>query len=99
MADLYRSNNFIGFCVGKTITNGKQVQGGSCNPTPMGDIPSVDNMPSVKFQFPPNGGNVAANTEFTIVMVGTPACLFTGWSLLTYLLEHPRNANRYLHQR
>ena len=39
-------NNFIGFCVGKTITNGLQVQTGSCNPTPMGDIPSVDNMAS-----------------------------------------------------
>lgn len=65
---LVSTNNFIGFCVGKTITNGKQVQGGSCNPTPMGDIPSVDNMPSVKFQFPPNGGNVQADTAFTIIM-------------------------------
>jgi hypothetical protein len=65
---LVSTNNFIGFCVGKTITNGKQVQAGSCNPTPMGDIPSVDNMPSVKFEFPPNGGNVAADTQFTIVM-------------------------------
>lgn len=65
---LVSPNNFIGFCVGKTITNGKQVQAGSCNPTPMGDIPSVDNMPSVKFQFPPNGGNVQPNTAFTIIM-------------------------------
>lgn len=40
-------NNFINFCVGKTITNGEQVQTGSCNPTPMGDIPSTNNM--VKF--------------------------------------------------
>jgi len=65
---LVSNNNFIDFCVGKTITNGKQVQGGSCNPTPMGDIPSVDNMPSTKFQFPANGGNIQANTAFTIVM-------------------------------
>jgi len=42
-------NNFINFCVGKTITNGKQVQTGSCNSTPMGDIPSVDNMASFFF--------------------------------------------------
>ncbi|KAF9651289.1 hypothetical protein BDM02DRAFT_3163282 [Thelephora ganbajun] len=65
---LVSPNNFIGFCVGKTITNGKQVQGGSCNPTPMGDIPSVDNMPSVKFEFPSNGGDIQPNTPFTIVM-------------------------------
>jgi len=65
---LVSTNNFINFCVGKTITNGLQVQGGSCNPTPMGDIPSVDNMPSAKFQFPANGGNVDANTAFTVVL-------------------------------
>jgi hypothetical protein len=65
---LVSTNNFIGFCAGKTLTNGKQVQAGSCNPTPMGDIPSVDNMPSVKFEFPPNGGNVEPDTPFTIVM-------------------------------
>lgn len=93
------SNNFIGFCVGKTITNGLQVQGGSCNPTPMGDIPSVDNMPSVKFEFPPNGGNVQANTEFTIVMVRSLARALVTLSLLTWLSEYQRNANRYLHQR
>lgn len=65
---LVSNNNFIDFCVGKTITNGKQVQGGSCNPTPMGDIPSVDNMPSCKFASPPNNGNIAANTAFTITL-------------------------------
>lgn len=65
---LVSPNNFINFCAGKTLTNGQQVQGGSCNPTPMGDIPSVNNMPSCKFQFPPNGGNVDANTAFTVVL-------------------------------
>ena len=35
----------------------------------MGDIPSVNNMPSCKFQFPTNGGNVDANTQFTVVLV------------------------------
>jgi len=65
---LVSDNNFIAFCQGKTITNGKQVQGGSCNPTPMGDIPSADNMPSCKFEFPPNNGNVDANTAFTIAL-------------------------------
>jgi transcription initiation factor TFIID subunit 15 len=65
---LVSTNNFINFCVGKTITNGLQVQAGSCNPTPMGDIPSVDNMPSCKFQFPTNNGNVDPNTQFTVVL-------------------------------
>jgi len=63
---LVSPNNFIGFCVGKTITNGKQVQTGSCNPTPIGDIPSVDNMPSAKFNSPRNFDTIAANTPFTI---------------------------------
>jgi len=67
---LVSTNNFINFCVGKKngITNGLQVQTGSCNPTPMGDIPSVDNMPSCKFQFPANGGNVEPNTGFTVIL-------------------------------
>jgi hypothetical protein len=63
---LVSTNNFINVCAGKTLTNGLQVQGGSCNPTPMGDIPSVDNMPSCKFEFPANGGNVDPNTAFTV---------------------------------
>jgi len=25
------NNNFINFCAGKTLTNGKQIEGGSCN--------------------------------------------------------------------
>lgn len=63
---LQSTNNFINFCVGKTITDGQQIQGGSCNPAPMGDIPSSANMPSAKFQFPTNGGNIPANQAFTI---------------------------------
>lgn len=63
---LVSSNNFINYCVGKTLTDGQQVKTGSCNPTPMGDIPSVDNMPSAKFQSPKNFDTVPANTPFTI---------------------------------
>jgi hypothetical protein len=44
--------SFIAFCKGKTITNGKQVTQGSCNPTPMGDIPSTSNMVSSKASIP-----------------------------------------------
>ncbi|KAJ6490803.1 hypothetical protein C8R47DRAFT_977146 [Mycena vitilis] len=48
-ASLTSSNNFINFCatVNTAITNGKQLETGSCNPAPMGLIPSSTNMPSV----------------------------------------------------
>jgi len=68
IASLTSSNNFINFCLGKQLTNGKQVTSGSCNPAPMGDLPSVDNMPSAKFTNPPNGGTVPANQAFSITM-------------------------------
>jgi len=71
VASLTSSNNFINFCLtvpNLPITNGKQITTGSCNPAPMGVIPSVDNMPSAKFVFPTNGGNVTENTAFTIQM-------------------------------
>lgn len=71
VASLTSSNNFINFCLtvpNLPITNGKQIATGSCNPAPMGAIPSTSNMPSAKFTFPANGGSVAANTAFTISM-------------------------------
>ncbi|CAK5264984.1 unnamed protein product [Mycena citricolor] len=68
-ASLTTTNNFINFCAltlpGTPLTNGLQVTTGSCNPAPMGLIPSVDNMPSAKFVFPKNNGSVQANTAFT----------------------------------
>jgi hypothetical protein len=63
---LTSTNNFINFCIGNTTTNGQQITTGSCNPAPMGLIPSVDNMPSAKFVFPPNLGVVTPNKNFTI---------------------------------
>ncbi|KAF7319835.1 GMC-OxRdtase-N domain-containing protein [Mycena kentingensis (nom. inval.)] len=69
-AALVSKNNFINFCVPtlpKTpITNGLQTTTGSCNPTPIGLIPAVGKMPSVKFQSPANLDTIAANTPFTI---------------------------------
>ena len=62
---LTSNNNFIGFCAGKTITDGLQIKTGSCNPIPMGDIPSVTNMPAAAFTFPQNGQDLAANQTFT----------------------------------
>jgi hypothetical protein len=71
VASLTSTNNFINFCLtvpNLPLTNGKQISTGSCNPAPMGIIPSSANMPSAKFVFPPNGGTIKANTAFTVKM-------------------------------
>jgi len=71
VASLTSTNNFINFCLNfpnLQITNGKQIQEGSCNPAPIGVIPSVDNMPSSKFSFPTNFGTIKAGQTFDIVM-------------------------------
>ncbi|KAF4572519.1 hypothetical protein EYR36_007026 [Pleurotus pulmonarius] len=71
VASLTSTNNFINFCLtvpNLPITNGQQITSGSCNPAPIGVIPSVDLMPSSKFTFPPNMGTVPANKAFTISM-------------------------------
>jgi len=68
VASLTSTNNFINFCAGLEITNGKQIKTGSCNPAPMGNIPSTDNMPSAKFVSPKNLDNIQENTAFTIQM-------------------------------
>jgi hypothetical protein len=71
VASLTSTNNFINFCLtvpDLPITNGQQVQGGSCNPAPIGVIPSIDNMPSAKFTSPKNGDTIPANQAFTISM-------------------------------
>ncbi|KAJ7037543.1 hypothetical protein C8F04DRAFT_414754 [Mycena alexandri] len=65
-------NNFINFCVptlkNLPITNGLQITTGSCNPTPIGQIPSIANIPSAKFQSPTNGATLKANTPFNITL-------------------------------
>ena len=62
-------NNFINFCAtvpNLPITNGKQIQAGSCNPAPMGILASTANMPSAKFLQPANFGTVPALANFTV---------------------------------
>ncbi|KAF8480810.1 hypothetical protein DFH94DRAFT_429284 [Russula ochroleuca] len=63
-------NNYINFCktVNLPLTNGLQIQNGSCNPAPMGVIAPSTNMPSSKFVTPKNLDAVQANTTFEIVM-------------------------------
>ncbi|KAK0103509.1 hypothetical protein ONS95_005530 [Cadophora gregata] len=62
-------NNFINLCAGKTLTNGLQVLGGSCNGIPMGDIPAKANMVSSIITFPEAGDtSIVANTTFSITV-------------------------------
>jgi len=68
---LTSTNNFINFCLNDPklpVTNGKQISSGSCNPVPIGLIPSVDHMPSSKFVFPKNFDTIKAGQTFTIEM-------------------------------
>ncbi|KAJ7265662.1 hypothetical protein C8J57DRAFT_1069137, partial [Mycena rebaudengoi] len=71
-ASLTSTNNYINFCALTLpqieLTNGLQNLEGSCNPAPIGLIPSVDKMPSAKFSFPKNLGTVPANQDFTVTI-------------------------------
>lgn len=76
------ANNFINFCVGKTITNGLQNTAGSCNGigkmflcllllllteiTVMGDIPATTQMVSTIITSPKFGDTIAPNQEFPV---------------------------------
>ncbi|KAG0703047.1 hypothetical protein DFH29DRAFT_804000 [Suillus ampliporus] len=69
VASLTSTNNFINFCLtvpNQPITNGQQIAGGSCNPAPMGSIPSTANMPSAKFTNPKNLDVIPPNQAFTV---------------------------------
>jgi len=69
VASLTSSNNFINFCLtvpNQPISNGQQIAGGSCNPAPMGSIPSTANMPSAKFTNPKNLDVIPPNQAFTV---------------------------------
>jgi hypothetical protein len=71
VASLTSTNNFINFCLTVPqlpLTNGQQITTGSCNPAPIGIIPSSSNMPSAKFTNPKNGDTIPANQALTITM-------------------------------
>ncbi|KAJ7630462.1 hypothetical protein FB45DRAFT_1027684 [Roridomyces roridus] len=69
---LTSKNNFANICSlglpNVPITNGLQLTGGSCNPIPIGNIPSIQNVPSSKFQSPTNGETLKANTPFNVTL-------------------------------
>lgn len=60
--------NFINFCSGKTLTNGLQTKGGSCNGVPMGDIPASSNMVSTVITSPVPGNEPQANEDFDVTV-------------------------------
>ncbi|SPO07268.1 uncharacterized protein DNG_09962 [Cephalotrichum gorgonifer] len=59
-------NNFINFCDGQEITNGKQITTGSCNGIPMGRIPAVSNMISAMIANPLSGSQIPSDQTFRI---------------------------------
>ncbi|KAK1993076.1 hypothetical protein LX36DRAFT_616523, partial [Colletotrichum falcatum] len=61
-------DNFINFCEGKTVTNGQQLAGGSCNGIPMGMIPSQDNMVSAIITNPGPGERLPAGVSFNVTI-------------------------------
>lgn len=98
VASLTTKNNFINFCSGKTITNGQQVTGGSCNPVPMGDIIPKANMPSSKFKNPANFSKIPANKAFTIEMniINLQAGVFTNAQKTYYMAPQQLNGQKVL---
>ncbi|KAK1829340.1 hypothetical protein QBC39DRAFT_134713 [Podospora conica] len=60
--------NFINFCSGHTLTNGRQLPSGSCNGIPMGKIPAATKMISALITRPQPGDRLVANTTFEILV-------------------------------
>lgn len=58
--------NFINFCSGKTLTNGLQVQGGSCNGVVMGEMPAQNKMVSTIMLSPAHNDDIQANQDFDV---------------------------------
>jgi len=87
--------NFINFCTGKTLTNGTQVRGGSCNGVVMGDIPSTENMVSTIITFPQPGQTLQANQTFnvTLQVSGLQAGAFTNADANYYSAPQGLNGN------
>ncbi|KAJ3951210.1 Pathogenicity cluster 5 protein d [Colletotrichum tropicale] len=59
-------HNFINFCEGQTITNGKQITAGSCNGIPMGKLPAQKNMISAMITNPQPGTKLQAGQTFNV---------------------------------
>ncbi|KKA29708.1 hypothetical protein TD95_004174 [Thielaviopsis punctulata] len=67
--------NFINYCSGRTVTNGTQNVAGSCNPIPMGRIPSTSQMISSIITFPQPQAILTENSTFSISIQTTNLAL------------------------
>lgn len=65
---LTSTNNFINFCVGSGIINGEPTGQESCNPAPMGAIPSKQNLPGTRFTSPRNGAVFVEDESIPVVI-------------------------------
>ncbi|KAK4639879.1 hypothetical protein QC761_0112840 [Podospora bellae-mahoneyi] len=61
-------SNFINFCVGQTLTNGRQNSAGSCNGIPMGKIPASSNMITSIITHPQPGDIIPAQKTFNVTI-------------------------------
>ncbi|KAJ6573930.1 hypothetical protein DFH09DRAFT_915660, partial [Mycena vulgaris] len=87
-------NNFANFCATKLpITNGLQITSGSCNPIPIGQIPSTAAIPSAKFQSPTNGDTIAADTAFTVTLAAKNIQLGTFTNAQKTYFANPQTLN------
>ncbi|KAJ7184973.1 hypothetical protein C8R46DRAFT_469065 [Mycena filopes] len=95
-AALVSPNNFINLCAKDPkvpLTNGLQITSGSCNPTPIGLIPSVENMPASKFQSPQNLATLPANTPFNATVKVTNIQLGTFTNAAKTYYANPQTLN------
>lgn len=91
---LTSSNNFINYCSTMSqLTNGAQQQGQSCNPTPMGQLPSSDAIPSTKFSQPLNDDTIQENTPFNISFTGSNLGASPPVNSLTNFMAAPQQLN------
>ncbi|KAJ7651940.1 hypothetical protein DFH06DRAFT_1475331 [Mycena polygramma] len=96
-AAVLSKNNFANLCATTLpqtpITNGLQLTTGSCNPIPIGMIPSVENMPASKFQKPANLDTITAKTAFNITLKTTGIQLGTFTNAQKTYFANPQTLN------
>ncbi|CAK7226317.1 hypothetical protein SEUCBS140593_006200 [Sporothrix eucalyptigena] len=62
------NNNFINFCAGQPLTNGRQLSTSSCNGIPMGRLPAKTNLVSSIITSPTWSDSVPAHATFNVTI-------------------------------
>ncbi|OAA65618.1 hypothetical protein SPI_02405 [Niveomyces insectorum RCEF 264] len=60
--------NFINFCAGRTLTNGRQLAASSCNGVPMGRLPARSHMVAALITAPAPGARLPPHTAFNVTI-------------------------------